>query len=84
VTLDQIEEMLAECQTKMEERRAELRAKALRLPEMRSMPGPWVRGWLESHGATPAQAVTEIVRIVNEGRALTDVSPIGTCARRDS
>jgi hypothetical protein len=72
VTLEEIEQMLLDCQKQMNERAAQLRAEALRLPEVRAMPGAWVRAWLESHGATPKQAENEILRVL----------PISSCAGR--
>jgi hypothetical protein len=78
VTLDEVELEIGEHEARI----AELRAVALRLPEVRSMPGAWVRSWLESHGASPQHAQREILAVLNERRAANDQPPVGTCARR--
>jgi hypothetical protein len=68
VTLEEIEARIAEHQDKM----AELRVAALKLPEVRQMPGAWVRGWLESHGASPKEAQGQILTIINANRIAAD------------
>ena len=64
MTLEEIESKLAE----HEEAMALLRDEALELPEVRQMPGAWVRGWLESHGASTKEAHAKIVAAIKANR----------------
>lgn len=64
MTLAEIESRIAELQGEM----AELRDQALELPDVRSMPGAWVRAWLESHGASTKEAHAKIVAAVKAKR----------------
>ncbi len=64
MTLAEIEERIAELQAEM----AQLRDEALELAEVRQMPGAWVRGWLESHGASPKEAQAKIVAAIRANR----------------
>lgn len=68
MTLTEIEQRIAALQAEM----AELRDEALELPEVRKMPGAWVRGWLESHGATTKEAQQKIVAAIRANRAAAD------------
>ena len=77
MTLAEIEQELQAHQAQM----AQLRAQGIRTVEARKMPGSEVRRWLEKYGATTQQATKEIVAVLNERRAATGASPVGTCSR---
>jgi hypothetical protein len=68
MTLTEIEHRIAQLQAEM----AQLRDEALELPEVRQMPGAWVRGWLESHGASTKEAHAKIVAAIRTNRAAAD------------
>ncbi len=80
MTLEEIESVIADHQEEIKV----LRQIALSLPQVRAMPGEWVRAWLEAHGASKNQAQNEILAVLNERRAAAGDSPVGTCSRRQS
>lgn len=65
MNLEEIESEIARLEAEI----AELRDEALTLPEMHKMPGAWVRGWLESHGASRKEAIDKIVAAIKANRA---------------